>query len=278
MIAMHTRFAPLAGLRQALADAERPSGNHDARPAYVRGISCVVLHATADGGNEDGAETWLSAPNARVSAHLLIRRDGTVVRLVSDTRRAWHAGPSEWSGMPRVNDFSLGWELANRNDGSEPFSNAQYATVARLTAHYVEQGVPLDAFVSHASVALPRGRKSDPAGFDWIRHRAEVMQQLAVTQGLRPAFATPPTVQPGDNDMLESLRPLISRFAGALIGAAAGMLTTKLGIPIDAPSQASLTTAVVVAAYGIAHKLMDRKLNPADSALCSDTVRARSTP
>jgi N-acetylmuramoyl-L-alanine amidase len=169
---------PLERLRPASADRVRRSPNHNVRPPAVRGIACVVLHATADGGDEEGAEGWMCNPRAVVSAHLHIRRNGTVVRLVPDGRRAWHAGVSSWRGRRDVNDFSLGWELANRNDGEEPYAEAQYAAVARLAAHHVRQGLPLEAFVSHAEVALPPGRKTDPRGFDWERFRGEVRRSL----------------------------------------------------------------------------------------------------
>jgi AmpD protein len=106
-----------------------------------------------------------------------VRRDGTVVRLVPDARRAWHAGVSRWRGRDDVNSFSLGWEIANRNDRRELYTDAQYAALARLAAHYVAQGLALDAFVSHAEVALPAGRKTDPAGFDWERFRAAVRKR-----------------------------------------------------------------------------------------------------
>lgn len=131
----------------------------------------MVLHATADRGAEVSAEAWMCNPAAGVSAHLHFRRDGTIVRLVPDSRRAWHAGRSRWNGLPGVNDFSLGWEIANRNDCVERCTDAQYDALARAAAHYVNQGIPLDAFVSHAAVARPRGRKSDPCGFDWERFR-----------------------------------------------------------------------------------------------------------
>jgi hypothetical protein len=67
-------------------------------------------------------------------------------------------------------------------------------------------------------------------------------------------------------EMLDSLRPFASRVVGAIVGALAGMLSNKVGIQVDPSTQASITTAVVVGAYGVAHKIVDRKLNPADSA------------
>ena len=66
--------------------------------------------------------------------------------------------------------------------------------------------------------------------------------------------------------MLDSLRPFVSRVVGAVIGALAGILATKVGIQVDPSTQASITTAVVVGAYGVAHKVVDKRLNPADSA------------
>ena len=187
--------AQLAVLVPALAACTRVSPNQNARPLDVHGIACVVLHATADEGNEAGAESWMCDAASQVSAHLHIRRDGQVTRLVDDRRRAWHAGASVWQGLGEVNDFSLGWEIANRNDGREPYTVAQYETLAQLAAAYVAQGVPLEAFVSHAEIALPAGRKRDPAGFDWNRFRTgvcapmhrtiDVADALHMTGGLR---------------------------------------------------------------------------------------------
>jgi hypothetical protein len=66
--------------------------------------------------------------------------------------------------------------------------------------------------------------------------------------------------------MLDSLRPFVSRLVGALVGALAGVASTKLGIVVDPATQASVTTAVVVGAYGVVHKMLDKKLNPGDTA------------
>lgn len=171
--------AELSTLVPARGDGVRSSPNFDERPRHVAGIACIVLHATADGGSEEAAESWMCDPDSRVSAHLHIRRDGKVVRLVGDQHRAWHAGESEWKGTHNVNDFSLGWEIANRNDGHEAFTPAQYASLAKLAVHYIDQGVAHNAFVAHADVALPQGRKTDPAGFDWIGFKMETLRRLA---------------------------------------------------------------------------------------------------
>lgn len=100
------------------------------------------------------------------------------IRLVPDLLRAWHAERSRWRGIEGVNTISLGWEIANRNDGIDPYTDAQYATLARLAAFYVRQGIGLGDFVSHAGVALPPGRKSDPRGWDWPRFFAQTRSLL----------------------------------------------------------------------------------------------------
>lgn len=169
----------------APADRERRSPNQDDRPAGAH-LRCIVLHATA--GSDEGAESWMMAPQAEASAHLHIRRDGTVTRLVSDRKRAWHAGRSSWGGISDVNSISLGWEIGNDNRG-EPYTDAQYARLRMLALHYIRQGFPVSGFVSHEEIALPKGRKSDPWGFSWARF----------TMGL-PGDPAPakPTPKPGD--------------------------------------------------------------------------------
>lgn len=149
------------------ADADRALHSLNFGKRSGPGISMIVLHATADGGNEAGAESWMRSAASQVSAHLHIRRDGSVTRLVSDLDRAWHAGRSEWGGITDVNSASLGWEIANRNDGEEPYTDAQYRTVARLLQHYLPQGISRADVVSHEQIAP--GRKTDPYRWDWGR-------------------------------------------------------------------------------------------------------------
>lgn len=159
---------PLGSIRPYGADRSVPSPNHGDRGGAA--IRLVVLHATA--GSDIGAESWLANPASGVSAHLHIRRDGSVTRQVSDTRRAWHAGASAWPEIRDVNSESLGWEIGNRNDGEEEFTPAQYKAVARLLAHYLPQGLKRRDVVGHYHVSP--GRKTDPLGWDWSRMWAEV--------------------------------------------------------------------------------------------------------
>lgn len=77
----------------------------------------LIIHYTAAGGYT-GSVNWFANPNSKVSAHLTIGRDGTIVQSVPFDDRAWHAGTSSWIGddgtkYKSLNHHSIGIELAN---------------------------------------------------------------------------------------------------------------------------------------------------------------------
>lgn len=143
----------------------------------ARGIVCVVIHATATGGLES-PKAHLCDPCPgheadRVSAHYLIGRDGQIVHLVHESNIAWHAGESAWKGRSHVNQFSVGIEMVNTNDGKMEYPDAQLVAAAALTAAICrDYEVRLEDVVGHADIAP--GRKTDPAGFPWADFRARL--------------------------------------------------------------------------------------------------------
>jgi N-acetyl-anhydromuramyl-L-alanine amidase AmpD len=87
--------------------------------------------------------------------------------MVRVERRAWHAGLSELDGASHVNDFSVGVEMVNLNDGHDPYPEAQVEAVASILRFLRSRySIPDSRVVTHAAIALPTGRKSDPVGFD----------------------------------------------------------------------------------------------------------------
>lgn len=101
-----------------------------------------------------------------VSAHLLIRRDGTLIQYVPFDKRAWHAGTSCFQGEEGCNDFSIGIELEGTDD--VPYAEAQYEKLAAVTRCLmnVYQGITPERIVGHSDIAP--GRKTDPGdAFDW---------------------------------------------------------------------------------------------------------------
>ena len=102
----------------------------------------------------------------RVSAHFLIRRDGSLVQYVPVTQRAWHAGESCFVQRECCNDFSIGIEL--EGEDQTPYEKAQYDCLATLIDALRTQISSLaDAqVVGHSDIAP--GRKTDPGeAFDW---------------------------------------------------------------------------------------------------------------
>jgi N-acetyl-anhydromuramyl-L-alanine amidase AmpD len=68
-------------------------------------------------------------------------------------------------GRTNVNDFSIGIELVNLNDGADPFPEQQLAALRELLKEIIARH-PIRHIVAHYEVAVPEGRKSDPVGFD----------------------------------------------------------------------------------------------------------------
>lgn len=82
----------------------------------------LVIHYT-NGGSADGTISWFKDSKSKVSAHLVIDRDGSITQMVEFNKKAWHAGESKWGELSNLNGYSIGIELANygalrrRSDG-----------------------------------------------------------------------------------------------------------------------------------------------------------------
>lgn len=169
------------------------SPNHDARPAGAP-IDLLIVHGISlppgrFGGPwverlfanrlDPAAHPYFATIAAlRVSAHLFVRRDGSVVQFVPLAARAWHAGESRFEGRSRCNDFSLGIELEGTDD--RPYTQRQYARLASLARLLMRAypGITPRRIVGHSEVAP--GRKTDPgAGFDWRGFRARLVPRRA---------------------------------------------------------------------------------------------------
>jgi N-acetylmuramoyl-L-alanine amidase len=153
------------------------SPNFNSRPGS-KTIWAIVIHATASSTLE-GVISWFNNPAAELSSHYTIGKDGRIVQHVRDEDRAWHAGKSEWKGVPSVNDFGLGIEMVNLNDGSDPYPEAQHqANVLLCTYLCRKYTIKPEDIVGHVDIAVPAGRKSDPRGYDMGRLRLEVTAAL----------------------------------------------------------------------------------------------------
>lgn len=165
----------------------------DARPAGAT-IDLLVIHGISLPPAEFGGP-WIERlfmgtlpPEAhpyfatvaplRVSAHLLIRRDGELVQFVPLQRRAWHAGNSSFEGRNACNDYSIGIELEGTD--AIPYTPAQYAALATVSREILSANPAMTPgrIVGHSDIAP--GRKTDPGpAFDWQHFRQLLASALA---------------------------------------------------------------------------------------------------
>ncbi len=137
-------------------------------------ITAIVIHSTANSSLK-GVVDWFNNPTSQLSAHYTIGKDGAIVQHVKDSDRAWHAGQSVWKGRNSVNDFGIGIELVNLNNGQDPYPEAQHQANVALCAYLCfRYNIRVDDIMGHVDIALPPGRKSDPRGYDLDRLRREV--------------------------------------------------------------------------------------------------------
>jgi N-acetyl-anhydromuramyl-L-alanine amidase AmpD len=144
------------------------SPNFDDRPDRLS-VDTIVIHGTVLNSLDEVARHFAD-PQNEVSAHYTIDRDGTIAVHVPEDKRAWHAGQSRMpDGREFVNDFSIGIELVNLNDGVDPFPDDQVRALRDLITTICARH-PIKHIVPHYACADPPGRKSDPRGFDpkWI--------------------------------------------------------------------------------------------------------------
>ncbi|MCC2112049.1 MAG: N-acetylmuramoyl-L-alanine amidase, partial [Hyphomicrobiales bacterium] len=145
----------------------RPSPNFGPRRGG-RAPDMILLHYTGM-DDDDEALDWLCDPRSEVSAHYFVGADGTIVQLVDEAQRAWHAGEGSWGGEDDINSLSIGIEIANAGHefGLPGFPAPQIAAVIALCgAITARHGIRPERVLGHSDVAP--GRKADPGEkFPW---------------------------------------------------------------------------------------------------------------
>ena len=150
-----------------------PSPHHSDR----RGLAprWIVLHADVS-PKEEATESWICSPASKVSYHVLVHRDGSRTRFVTDDRAAWACGESRWGHVVGLNRHSLSLAFANRHDGKEHLTARQIdAAIDQIDAW--RQQFPIEGVLTHAMIAPLR--KSDPL-------RIPNFSVTTFTEGLRP--------------------------------------------------------------------------------------------
>ena len=177
------------------------SCNHDPDPVPVE---FVVLHYT--GCSLEQTLKIFQNPGSKVSAHLIIDRQGKVIEtvpcLTPPCLRAWHAGHSFWQeeeGQPPpfwrgFNNFSLGIELVSNNGNLFPYTQKQYQALhlllKKLKSIYLALQNP-HRILGHEHIAGHRGKIDPGHRFDWQRFFKMNYPPTARVPVRRPALCTP---------------------------------------------------------------------------------------
>lgn len=148
----------------------------------INGIRAVVIHATA-GSSSSGAVSVMR--EGKASFHWLVPDEDEEQHghfawaCAPETSAALHVQnskrhPDVNDGKNRVNNWSLGIEIVNRQRTSDKFSAWQVSMTARIVRYCWAKYPNLKHVVSHAK--LDPGRRTDPGShFPWDEFRRQVL-------------------------------------------------------------------------------------------------------
>ena len=157
-----------------------PSDNYNQRPDKIE-ITLVVIHNISLPPGEFG-NTYIedfftnklqtnkhkyfkTLEDVKFSAHLLIKRDGSIVQFVDFNQRAWHAGQSSFNQVEDCNNYSIGIELEGTDDSA--YETPQYTSL-NLVLSILKSHYPITDIRGHNEISP--GRKTDPGpAFEWSK-------------------------------------------------------------------------------------------------------------
>ena len=121
----------------------------------------IVIHYTGDNSME-GAVSWLASSKSRVSAHLVIGKDGSVVQLVPFNVVAWHAR-GHYDGLT-VNSNSIGIENVGFGDN---WPKAQVEAIRDICSA-LAVAYPIVEMIGHVDIPDRTPGHDDPGPrFPW---------------------------------------------------------------------------------------------------------------
>jgi len=145
--------------------------------------SLVVIHETVL--DETSTVSLFGTPHhsdsQQVSYHVLVARDGSLLRIVPDKNRAYGAGKSHFGGYTirsssnspgSINNVALHISLvsppsSDTADSHSGYTNAQYRTLAgQVLKWQLSYGIPLTSVTTHEVVDRSHSRY-DPRSFKW---------------------------------------------------------------------------------------------------------------
>ena len=151
----------------SVVERVEPSPNFDERTGLGY-ADMILLHYTGMQFSHEAIHR-LCDPKARVSSHYVVTETGSIIQLVQEAKRAWHAGVSVWGGDTDVNSRSIGIEVCNpgHDFGYPDFPPRQIAATILLCRSILTRNIVRpENIVAHSDVAS--SRKNDPGEkFPW---------------------------------------------------------------------------------------------------------------
>ncbi|MEV7088070.1 N-acetylmuramoyl-L-alanine amidase [Streptomyces sp. NPDC093085] len=154
------------------------------RPDDFR-VDRVIVHVVQ--GSYDVALRVFRDPGHGAASHYVVRKDGHVAQMIRELDVAYHAGNRSY------NERSIGIEHEGYVDKPASFTDAMYASSARLTADICRRyGIPVDRKHILGHVEVPGTDHTDPGPhWDWDRYLKLVREAEPV-----PSPAPSPTSSP----------------------------------------------------------------------------------
>ena len=135
-------------------------------------IDMLVLHCSAY-PSEKLIQVFM---DLGVSAHYIIDRDGSIIQLVDESKRAWHAGAGVWHDQGDINSRSIGIEVINPSLGhTVPYTPEQIDSLIELSNDVIKRyNILPHNVIAHSDMAPTR--KYDPGRlFPWAElSRADI--------------------------------------------------------------------------------------------------------
>ena len=132
-------------------------------------INFIIIHYTAIDTIMDSIN-FLCEKRNKVSSHYVISKSGKIYNLVSENKRAWHAGKSYWGGITDINSSSIGIELDYpASSKNQKFSNELIISLMSLLKKIVKKyQISSNNVLGHSDIAPYR--KIDPGkNFPWYK-------------------------------------------------------------------------------------------------------------
>ena len=172
-------------------------------------IDRIVIHITAGGPKIDGTIGWFQNPEAKVSAHYVVGRDGEVVQMVHDADTAYHASSANSRSIGIEHNANKPYKLNKRD---LPPTEPQYAASAKLVAWLcATHGVPVDRehIVGHQE-ASPKDNHDCPSNYWHWDHYMDLVR--AEARALAAGTPTPATAQSYSRGGYSTAQEIITPF------------------------------------------------------------------